>query len=213
MDLVKCSRSSHSYQISVVFSLFISVRGPLGSEVCPAAAWQFHKEVLMGRRETNNKEISHGKLEYCYSSQATWRTQNLWPKINEPINWGKIMVGASHKIWRIVGSINKRKVFQEKRTGKRYTPTTQGSPIWCLLLSSSPLITQNISRVPGNGLTIKIWEDKIMNNAPLSDLEQLKPLCDHFISINIKTLARISIWDDKRNWKGWLLSDVLRELD
>ena len=48
----------------------------------------------------------------------------------------------------------RRKYFKQQEQENEYIPTTQGSPIWHILLSSSPLITQNIKRIPGNGLTI-----------------------------------------------------------
>lgn len=43
-------------------------------------------------------------------------------------------------------------------------PCTQ---VWKLVKKITPLIINHISKIPGNGKTISIWEDRIMGKEPL----------------------------------------------
>jgi hypothetical protein len=67
-------------------------------------------------------------------------------------------------------------------------------------MQAQTLIQDNLFWVPGNGKSIGLWEDCIMNEAPLADVHELQDL-----RIWMKNAGLVSLWDDSI-WKDkvWL---------
>jgi hypothetical protein len=83
-----------------------------------------------------------------------------------------IMVTRKYYCWR--------KFFFKKyftSTRKRCLDSTpssrEGSPIWKLIKYYIPIIQHKLSWVPKNGKKIDMWNDRIMGNQPLLQLQEL----------------------------------------
>eukprot|EP00253_Pinus_taeda_P031988 PITA_31988 len=78
----------------------------------------------------------------------------------------------------------------------------QSTPVWKLIKKSLPQFKPHISRAPGNGRGISIWEDRIMGSEARGSLPKFGTLQQWMKEANIKTLYDISLWD-QNCWKGW----------
>eukprot|EP00253_Pinus_taeda_P031914 PITA_31914 len=78
----------------------------------------------------------------------------------------------------------------------------QSTPVWKLIKKSLPQFKPHISRTPGNGKEVSIWEDRIMGSEARGSLQKFGPLQQWMRDANIKTLYDISLWD-QNCWKGW----------
>eukprot|EP00253_Pinus_taeda_P032576 PITA_32576 len=69
--------------------------------------------------------------------------------------------------------------------------------------------------IPGNGKKIRIWEDSILGNQPLNQVEDLVNIIVWLQARNLKTLWDISNWTDEAGslWDGWNLGEVPQWLD
>eukprot|EP00253_Pinus_taeda_P033675 PITA_33675 len=114
-------------------------------------------------------------------------------------------------IWRILSErgawwteIIKRKYLNGANSNIIKEPIIdrQSTPVWKLIKKSLPQFKPHISRAPGNGKEISIWEDRIMGSEARGSLQKFGPLQHWMKEANIKTLYDISLWD-QNCWKGW----------
>lgn len=78
----------------------------------------------------------------------------------------------------------------------------QCTPIWKLIKKTLPQFKSCISRAPGNGRDISIWEDRIMGSEAREALPKFRPLQRWMSEANLKTLYDISLWEHNC-WIGW----------
>jgi hypothetical protein len=78
----------------------------------------------------------------------------------------------------------------------------QCTPVWKLIKKSLPQIKPHISRAPGNGRGISVWDDRIMGSEARGSLPNFRPLQQWMKEANLKTLYDISRWD-QNCWNGW----------
>eukprot|EP00253_Pinus_taeda_P007045 PITA_07045 len=71
----------------------------------------------------------------------------------------------------------------------------QCTPVWKLIKKTLPLFKPSISKVPGNGRHISIWEDRIMGMEAREMSPKYRPLQQWMAEANLKTLFDISLWD------------------
>jgi hypothetical protein len=69
-------------------------------------------------------------------------------------------------------------------------------------MQAHSLIQDNLYWIPGNGKIIKIWEDRIMNEAPLTDVHELQELCLWMKNAGLVSLWDISVWKEN-DWLEW----------
>jgi hypothetical protein len=82
-------------------------------------------------------------------------------------------------------------------------PTLPGSPIWRLLKNVAPLIQAKLSWAPGNGDTINIWSDRILNHEPLSSHVTLQPLKYWCCANGFSKLQDFCLWSNDGDWVNW----------
>jgi len=111
-------------------------------------------------------------------------------------------------IWR---TINGKDYWWEKVLAMKYLnchrtklitdpiPNMPCTQIWKLVKKIIPLIREQISKNPGNGKTISLWEDRIMGKNPLNMKQNLRGLQCWMEEKRINTLYSISEWD-RDNW-------------
>jgi hypothetical protein len=98
-----------------------------------------------------------------------------------------------------------KKYFQSPRLRclEGSIPSTPGSSIWRLLKNAAPIIQTKLSWAPGNGETINIWTDCILNHEPLSSLEILQPLKDWCCINGLLKLQDFCLWNNEGEWVSW----------
>ena len=79
----------------------------------------------------------------------------------------------------------------------------QGTSIWQLCKTSLKLIQTDFYWTPGNGKKIKVWDDRILGNPPLSSLPSIENLSKWAIDNGFLTLFNLSTSDWQGNWNGW----------
>jgi ribonuclease HI len=72
-----------------------------------------------------------------------------------------------------------------------------------------PYFSSKLTWIPGNGAKIKIWEDSILGEQPLTWVSEIRNIKDWLLSNNCRTLWDISLWknDDNESWEGWNLGN------
>ena len=90
--------------------------------------------------------------------------------------------------------------------------TRKGSPILALCLKSLDLITSKLTWILGNGSKIKFWDDSILGQSPLKDMEGLENI-KNWLHLNNKfTLWDLSSWSPDDSWNKWDLGAVPHDL-
>ena len=86
----------------------------------------------------------------------------LWNMITGKRTWSKQILG--------------KKYFKgdKERCLEKPTKTQKGSPIFTLCKRALPHFIPKLTWIPGNGAKIKIWDDYIMGDQPLNQLNDLK---------------------------------------
>ena len=81
----------------------------------------------------------------------------------------------------------------------------KGYGIFSILSKVLNFFVPNLTWIPRNGKWIKIWEESIMGDPPLTQLLGIGPLLDFMSSHNLITLWDISDWnqDCSNSWRGW----------
>lgn len=67
-------------------------------------------------------------------------------------------------------------------------PTQARTQFWKLMKKAIPLFRNHISKIPGNGKTILIWEDRIMGEEPLKTHLELEGIGKRMIERGLNTL-------------------------
>ena len=98
-----------------------------------------------------------------------------------------------------------------KRCLDSATPTRNGSPIYKLCIKALPLFKRYLYWIPGNGKSIRVWEDSILGEAPLGQHRELDNIKLWLIDKGATSLWDISIWNNN-SWIGWDLGDPPPEL-
>ena len=86
--------------------------------------------------------------------------------------------------------------------------TPPGTAIWNSCRKSFEFFTQQLFRIPGNGKSILLWEDKISGHPPLSSVLPLTTILNWETNKGLIRLADICTWDSSGNWTGWSLPDL-----
>jgi len=68
---------------------------------------------------------------------------------------------------------------------------------------------------PGNGKSIRIWDNPILGDPPLNQNEEMDNIREWLQNRNLLTLWDISIWgtDDERSWESWDLGGYPENLE
>eukprot|EP00253_Pinus_taeda_P007428 PITA_07428 len=126
----------------------------------------------------------------------------LWSIVDGKTSWSKKV------LWK--------KYFKGQRLRCLDQPpkTSKGSPIFKLCLSAMEHFSHNLYWIPGNGKNIRIWDDPILGDQSLNQVEGLKNIKIWLQSNNLNTLWDISTWteDDGRWWATWNLGEVPQQL-
>ena len=84
----------------------------------------------------------------------------------------------------------------------------KGSILWNICIKGLDFFTKNLYRIPGNGINMLLWDDKINGNAFLnSDLY----LAEIKLWLTNKGLLRVSdivSCDNHGNWDAWVLPEL-----
>jgi hypothetical protein len=65
------------------------------------------------------------------------------------------------------------------------------------------LIQSKLTWVPGNGKSMNIWSDKILENPPLETIPEISTIKPWFLENELVTLSKLLIWDGQTQWLGW----------
>ena len=77
------------------------------------------------------------------------------------------------------------------------TPT--GTAIWNLCRRGIDTFNLQLYRIPGNGKKIRLWEDKISGNTPLSYVIMLEEIKFWLMNKGLLCLADVCSWDQDGN--------------
>ena len=114
----------------------------------------------------------------------------LWRQVAPKAGW------AQRALWK------KYFAGTRKRCLDRPVQGTIGSQILKLCEKALPIIQNHLYWVPGNGKTIDLWEDRIMNDDPLAEDQELRDLSRWMKNAGLVSLWDISNWKDKE-WVDW----------
>ena len=81
-------------------------------------------------------------------------------------------------------------------------PSRQCIQVWKLVKKTIPLMRNHISKIPGNGKTISISEDRIMGKEPLKTHSEIEGIQKWMRGKGLNTLHSISLWN-QRDWQEW----------
>ena len=81
--------------------------------------------------------------------------------------------------------------------------TNKGKTLWKLCSHIWEFYKEQLYRIPGNGKTINLWEDKIMGVKSLNNVQDIAEMCDCLVSLGIKNLEDICYSDNDDNWLDW----------
>eukprot|EP00253_Pinus_taeda_P022364 PITA_22364 len=122
----------------------------------------------------------------------------LWNLVSGKASWSKRV------LWK--------KYFQGQRLRCLDKPPRllKGSPIFNLCNAAREQFNQDLYWIPGNGRKINIWDDSILGEQPLNQVEGLANIKGWLQSCNLHTLWDISKWKEAsdRTWDGWNLGEV-----
>jgi len=127
----------------------------------------------------------------------------LWSLVSGKTSWRK------HVLWK--------KYFQgqHSRCLDQHPRIQRGLPTYMLCMRALELFKARLYWVPGNGKTIKIWDDPILGDPLLGQNEELENIKRWHQNKNLITLGDISIWgdDENRSWENWNLGDYPEALE
>eukprot|EP00253_Pinus_taeda_P031705 PITA_31705 len=93
-------------------------------------------------------------------------------------------------------------------------PNRESTKIWKLCKKAIPFMTQNISKVPGEGSNIKISTDRILGQTPIGSNAEVTPAISWLTDNDIWSLAQISQWEShSQAWADWKFPSYPRELE
>jgi ribonuclease HI len=124
----------------------------------------------------------------------------LWRQVAPKAGW------AQRALWKKYFSGSR------KRSLDRPCQAANGSQIHKLCMQAQTLIQDNLFWVPGNGKSIDLWEDRIMNEAPLADVCELHDLHIWMKNAGLASLWDISICNDKV-WLDWMKPKLSSNLE
>lgn len=122
----------------------------------------------------------------------------LWNLVSGNASWSKRV------LWK--------KCFQGQRLRclDKSPRLLKGSPIFNLCNAAREQFNHYLYWIPSNGRKIKIWDDSILGDQPLNQVEGLANIKGWLHSCNLHTLWDISKWKEApdRTWDGWNLGEV-----
>eukprot|EP00253_Pinus_taeda_P022475 PITA_22475 len=122
----------------------------------------------------------------------------LWNLVSGKASWSKRV------LWK--------KYFQGQRLRclDKSPRLLKGSPIFNLCNAAREQFIHYLYWIPGNGRKINIWDDSILGEQPLNQVEGLANIKGWLHSCNWHTLWDISKWKEApdRTWDGWNLGEV-----
>lgn len=83
-------------------------------------------------------------------------------------------------------------------------PCTQ---VWKLVKKIIPSIRNHISKTPGNGKSVAIWDDRIMGKEPLNLQQDLLVIQKWMAERGFNTLHSVSAWD-QQPWHEWKIPTI-----
>ena len=89
-----------------------------------------------------------------------------------------------------------------------YANTPPGTSIWNSCRKSFGFFTQQLFRIPENGKSTLLWNDKISGNPALSSFLPLTEILNWATNKGLIRLADFCIWDHSGNWSGWSFPDL-----
>jgi hypothetical protein len=133
-----------------------------------------------------------------------------WETVTQPKNRGGLGIRdpeitnsamGAKLLWRLISGGNdwwKQAIINKYRLGKRKrsmdNPQTHqaGSQIWKLIKGAIPFFREHLSWIPGNGKSIKIWQDRIFGVTFNPSDENLMELKCWMLGLSKRTLYDIS---------------------
>ena len=85
-------------------------------------------------------------------------------------------------------------------------PSRNGSPIYKMCLKALEPFRSNLYWIPGDGKTIRVWDESIMGDAPLGSCREVEHLRNWLLNKGITLLSDLSQWEDNI-WIGWDLGN------
>eukprot|EP00253_Pinus_taeda_P006677 PITA_06677 len=138
------------------------------------------------------------QLRNLAAQNSALGAKTLWNLVSGKTSWSKRV------IWK--------KYFQGQRLRCLDNPprTLKGSPIFNLCNAAREQFSQHLYWIPGNGRKINMWDDSILGDQPMKQVNGLANIKDWLQSCNLHTLWDISNWKEApdRTWDGWNLGDV-----
>jgi len=136
-----------------------------------------------------------------------------WKQVTQPCQNGGLGIRSSKflnlafagkLVWRLITGRNAwwKTVLEKKYLNHprhqlldHELPNRACSKIWRMCKQAIPFLDQNTSKVPKGGSYIRIGEDKIMGQQPISQRPGTQQILALFSSAGIQTLAQISQWE------------------
>ena len=119
-------------------------------------------------------------------------------------------------VWRLVTGkeswwkkilINKYMDGSKEKLRKGINPIRQSFQIWKLVKKVIPLMRSHISKIPSNGKTILIWEDRVMGKDQIQNLPEVEGIQEWLKENGYNTLHSISLWNQKE-WHKWKIPSI-----
>eukprot|EP00253_Pinus_taeda_P022123 PITA_22123 len=128
-------------------------------------------------------------------------TKLLWDIVSGKLSWSKKV------LWR--------KYFHGKRLRCLDQPprSSKDSPVFKLCIKALEHFSHKLYWIPGNGQKIRIWDDPILGDQPLSRVEELTNIKDCLQDRNLISLWDISSWMEDGLWDSWQLGEVPQWLE
>ena len=153
-----------------------------------------------------------------------------WEKIQKPRAEGGLQVRSlasqnlalgAKLLWHLISGkdcwskqVLRKKYFPGSR--KRCLDSTpqhrNGSPVFKLCIKALPSFKKRLYWIPGNGKTIRIWEDPILGDTPLGHCQEVRNIKRWLLENGTTTLWDLSAWENS-NWIGWNLGNLPPDLE
>lgn len=77
------------------------------------------------------------------------------------------------------------------------------SQVWKLCNKNLNFFKDRVYKIPDNGKHTKLWHDRIMDSAPLSENEEIDEIRQWLERAGINSVYDLSKWDSHGAWTGW----------
>lgn len=153
----------------------------------------------------NNENIFHlVNWETIKQTKASGGLQIRDPRLANLALGGKLLWQILHHKRHRVSQVFRKKYLNG--TNLRcldHKPMSKGTSTWTLCKVAWEFFAKDLYWVPGNGRKIDIFSDKIMDNDPLQNTQELQNIAAWLSQHGINTLKHFSTWDTHGNRQSW----------